>query len=190
MFREADPSAAPSGVTRWRQSPEAGPSLLPGLDGSSRGESGELVWKKVEKSAVLSMGTVLGTPELDAALQVGSHQSGVKGQNHLPHPAAHSAFDAAQDTIGFLGCEHTLMAHVQPLIHQHPQVLASRAAPPAFFGTMGNIISEDSVECVTWVSMAEAVVTTMTLQSTGYMFTRITESPRLEKTSEIIESNL
>ncbi|KAK4810951.1 hypothetical protein QYF61_013359 [Mycteria americana] len=70
---------------------------------------------------------VLGTPELDAVLQVGSHQSRVGGQNHLPRPAGHASFDAAQDTIGFLGCEYTLLAHVQLFIHQYPQVLLCRA---------------------------------------------------------------
>ncbi|KAK4830182.1 hypothetical protein QYF61_008973 [Mycteria americana] len=44
---------------------------------------------------------VLRTPELDAALQ---------------------------DTVGFLGCECTLLAHVQLFIHQYPQVLLHRAA--------------------------------------------------------------
>jgi len=29
---------------------------------------------------------MLGAPELDVGLQVGSHKSGVKGQNHLPLP--------------------------------------------------------------------------------------------------------
>ncbi|KAK4830181.1 hypothetical protein QYF61_008972 [Mycteria americana] len=71
---------------------------------------------------------VLRTPELDAALQVGSHQSRAEGQNHLPRPAGHAAFDAAQDTVGFLGCECTLSAHVQLFIHQYPQVLLHRAA--------------------------------------------------------------
>ncbi|NXC65955.1 LBN protein, partial [Anhinga anhinga] len=46
---------------------------------------------------------------LDAALQVGSHQSRVEGQNHLPRPAGHASFDAAQDTLGFLGCKCTLL---------------------------------------------------------------------------------
>ncbi|KAJ7420830.1 Cohesin subunit SA-2 [Willisornis vidua] len=45
---------------------------------------------------------MLGAPELDTALQVGSHQSKVKGQKHLPQPAGHAAFDATQDTVGFL----------------------------------------------------------------------------------------
>ncbi|KAK4815585.1 hypothetical protein QYF61_004800 [Mycteria americana] len=70
---------------------------------------------------------VLRAPELDAVLQVGSHQSGGEGQNHLPRPAGHTSFDAAQDTVGFLGCEHTLLDHVQLFIHQYPQVLLCRA---------------------------------------------------------------
>jgi len=40
------------------------------------------------------------SPELDTGLQVGSHQSGVEGQNPLPRPAGHAAFDAAQDMAG------------------------------------------------------------------------------------------
>ena len=71
---------------------------------------------------------MLGAPELDAVLQVGSHQSRVKGQNPLPRPAGHSSLDAAQDTVGFLGCECTLSAHAQLFIHQHLQVLLLRAA--------------------------------------------------------------
>ncbi|KAK4831029.1 LOW QUALITY PROTEIN: hypothetical protein QYF61_014917 [Mycteria americana] len=51
-----------------------------------------------------------------------------EGQNHLPQPAGYAAFDAAQDTVGFLGCECTLSAHVQLFIHQYPQVLLHRAA--------------------------------------------------------------
>ena len=48
---------------------------------------------------------LLGAPELDAGLQVGSHQSRVEEQNHLPQPAGHAAFDAAQDTVGLVGCK-------------------------------------------------------------------------------------
>jgi len=57
---------------------------------------------------------VLRAPELDTGLQVGSQESRVKGQNHLPRPAGHASLDAAQDTVGLLGCKLTLMlAHVQ-----------------------------------------------------------------------------
>ncbi|KAK4818926.1 hypothetical protein QYF61_022103 [Mycteria americana] len=71
---------------------------------------------------------VLKAPELDTVLQTGSHQSRVEWQNHLPRPAGHTSFDAAQDTVGLLGCEHTLLAHVQLVVHQYPQVLFRRAA--------------------------------------------------------------
>ncbi|KAK4806791.1 hypothetical protein QYF61_005587 [Mycteria americana] len=71
---------------------------------------------------------VLRAPELDAVLQVGSHQSRIEGQNHLPQPVGHASFDAAQDKIGLLGCERTLLAHVQLFVHQYPQVLFRRAA--------------------------------------------------------------
>ncbi|KAK4810611.1 hypothetical protein QYF61_007348 [Mycteria americana] len=71
---------------------------------------------------------VLRTPEMDAVLQMGSHHSRAEWQNHLPRPAGHTSFDAAQDTVGFLGCECTLLAHVQLFIHQYPQVLLCRAA--------------------------------------------------------------
>jgi len=66
---------------------------------------------------------VLGAPELDVGLQVGSHQSRVEGQNSLPQPAGHASLDAVQDTVGLLGCERTLVACVQLFIHQYPQVL-------------------------------------------------------------------
>ncbi|KAK4829379.1 hypothetical protein QYF61_003719, partial [Mycteria americana] len=71
---------------------------------------------------------VQGTPELDAVLQVGSHQSRVEGQNHLPQPAGLASFDAAQDTVDFLGCKRTLLGHVELLINQRPQVFLLRAA--------------------------------------------------------------
>jgi len=71
---------------------------------------------------------MLGAPELDAGLQVGSHESGAEGQNPLPQPAGYPSLDAAQDVIGFLGCKHTLPAHVELFIHQYPQVLLLRAA--------------------------------------------------------------
>ncbi|PKU38890.1 hypothetical protein llap_10804 [Limosa lapponica baueri] len=48
---------------------------------------------------------VLGISELDTVLHVGSHQSGMEGQNHLPRLAGHSSFDAAQDMVGFSGLQ-------------------------------------------------------------------------------------
>ncbi|KAK4814406.1 hypothetical protein QYF61_018165 [Mycteria americana] len=39
-----------------------------------------------------------------------------------------NTWQSAQGTIGLLGCERTLSAHVQLFIHQYPQVLLHRAA--------------------------------------------------------------
>ena len=59
-------------------------------------------------------------------------QHRAEGQDHLPHSAGHTALDAAQDTVGFLGCEDTILAHIQLPIHQYPQVSFSRAALDPF----------------------------------------------------------
>jgi len=59
---------------------------------------------------------------------VGSHQSGIEGQNHLPRPAAHASLDAAQDMVGLLDCECTLPGHAELLVNQLPQVLLLRTA--------------------------------------------------------------
>ena len=76
----------------------------------------------------LHVSPALRTPHLYAVLQMRPHQRRAEGQDHLPCPAGCTALDAAQDTVGFLGCEVTLLAHVQLHIHQHPQVFYSRAA--------------------------------------------------------------
>ena len=68
---------------------------------------------------------VLKAPELDAGLQVRSHQSRVA--DHLSQCAGHASFDAAQDMV-VLGCEGTLRAYVQRFIHPYSQVLLNRAA--------------------------------------------------------------
>jgi len=44
----------------------------------------------------------------------------------LPRPAGHVAFDAGQVTVGSLGCEGTVLIHVQLLIHKYPQGLFGR----------------------------------------------------------------
>jgi len=67
--------------------------------------------------------SVLGATELDTGLQVGSHQSRAEGQNHLPRPTGHAAFDAVQDTVGFLGCECILPGRVELTESQREEVL-------------------------------------------------------------------
>lgn len=46
---------------------------------------------------------MLGAPELPP-LQVGFHKSRLEGQNQLPHPLGHTAFDAA---LGMVGSFHS-----------------------------------------------------------------------------------
>lgn len=46
-----------------------------------------------------------------------------EGKNHLLCPSDHTVFDAAQDTVGFLGCKCPLLAHAEFLVNQHRQVL-------------------------------------------------------------------
>lgn len=45
---------------------------------------------------------------MDAALQEGFHKSGVEGENLFPQPGAHTAFGAAQNTVGSLERKKTL----------------------------------------------------------------------------------
>lgn len=75
---------------------------------------------------------MLRAPDLDAAFHVRSQKSRAERENHFPHPAAHISPDAAQDEVGFLDCECTLLGYVEPLIHQHPQLLPPKAAPNPF----------------------------------------------------------
>ncbi|KAK4813146.1 hypothetical protein QYF61_013111 [Mycteria americana] len=50
------------------------------------------------------------------------------GDNHCPSPAGHAISDTSQDAIGLLGHLHTLLAHIQVAVDQHPQVLFHQAA--------------------------------------------------------------
>ena len=74
-----------------------------------------LLWNPLQQLHVLP---VLRAPELDAGLHVGSHQSGVERQNHLPQLVGDTSLDASQDMVGLLGCRRTLVACVQLFIHQ------------------------------------------------------------------------
>jgi len=47
-------------------------------------------------------------------------------KDHFPQPAGHASSDAAWDTVGFVGCEGTLLDHIQVAIHQYSQALFSR----------------------------------------------------------------
>lgn len=70
---------------------------------------------------------VLSTPELDAVSHMRSHQSRAEGQNQSSWPAGH-AFDAAQDTVVFLGWKCTLLGHVEFFVNQQLHIILLRAA--------------------------------------------------------------
>jgi len=76
---------------------------------------------------------VLGVPGLDTVLQMGPHRSQAEGENYLPLPAGPPFFNAAQNTVGLLGCKRTLLAHVQLLVYQDSQVLLCRATLKEIF---------------------------------------------------------
>ena len=42
--------------------------------------------------------------DLDTVLHMGPCEGRLEGDNHLPHPAGHPSFHAAQDTAGLSGC--------------------------------------------------------------------------------------
>ncbi|KAK4813127.1 hypothetical protein QYF61_011338 [Mycteria americana] len=54
------------------------------------------------------------------------------GHDCCPSPAGHTISDTSRDAIGLLGHLGTLLAHIQPAVDQHPQVLLCQAAfqPP------------------------------------------------------------
>lgn len=50
---------------------------------------------------------------MNAGLQVGSDESRVEGEKHLPHPAGHSSFAAGQHTVGFSGLQEQIASSRQ-----------------------------------------------------------------------------
>ncbi|KAK4823937.1 hypothetical protein QYF61_008323 [Mycteria americana] len=76
----------------------------------------------------LNVSLVVGGPKLNTVFEVRPDQCRVQGHNHCPSPAGHDIFDTSQDAIGFLGHLGTLLAHIQPAVNQHPQVLLCQAA--------------------------------------------------------------
>ncbi|KAK4817942.1 hypothetical protein QYF61_002786 [Mycteria americana] len=69
----------------------------------------------------LNVSLVVGGPKLNTGFEVRPHQC-------CPSPAGHAISDTSQDAIGFLGHLGTLLAHIQAVVNQHPQVLLCWAA--------------------------------------------------------------
>ncbi|KAK4821936.1 hypothetical protein QYF61_004940 [Mycteria americana] len=76
----------------------------------------------------LNVSLVVGGPTLNTAFEVRPHQCPVQGHDHCPSPAGHAIPDTSQDAVGLLGHLGTLLAHIQPAVSQHPQVLLCLAA--------------------------------------------------------------
>ncbi|KAK4818960.1 hypothetical protein QYF61_022627, partial [Mycteria americana] len=76
----------------------------------------------------LNIFLVVGGPKVNTGFEVWPHQCRVQGHDHFPSPPGHTIFNTSQDAIGFLGHLGTLLAHIQPAVNQHPQVLLCRAA--------------------------------------------------------------
>lgn len=74
------------------------------------------------------MPSLLRDPELDAVLQVRSHQNEVEGQNHVPCPSGQVSFNAVQDTADFLGCKCTWLGHFEILVSQYATIFFLGAA--------------------------------------------------------------
>ena len=68
---------------------------------------------------------MLEAPDLNAVLQIGPHEDGVETVNHFPRSAGHPFSDVAKDTVGLLGCKHTLLAHINFFINKDPKVLSA-----------------------------------------------------------------
>ncbi|KAK4830184.1 hypothetical protein QYF61_008975 [Mycteria americana] len=71
---------------------------------------------------------VVRGPKLNTVFEVRPHQCRVQGDDRFPSPAGHMISDTSQDAIGLLGHLGTLLAHTQPAVNQHSQVLFHWAA--------------------------------------------------------------
>ncbi|KAK4817040.1 hypothetical protein QYF61_026166 [Mycteria americana] len=76
----------------------------------------------------LNVSLVVRGPKLNTVFEVRPHQCRVQGNYHCPSPDGHSISDTSQDALGLLGHLGTLLAHIQPAVNQHPQVLFCQAA--------------------------------------------------------------
>ena len=68
------------------------------------------------------------------------------GQDDFPSPAYHTVPDTSQDAIGLLGHLGTLLAHIQPTVHQYTKVPFHQAAfqphLPRSVGLLGVVVTK------------------------------------------------
>jgi len=82
---------------------------------------------------------------------------------HFPTPAGHTTPDTSQDAVGLLGHLGTLLAHIQPVADQHPQVLFCWAALQPLFpkaaalhGVVVTQVQDPALSLVESLSLASA----------------------------------
>jgi len=66
--------------------------------------------------------------ELKTELKVGPHWCEERGRDDFPSAAHHTIPDTSQDAIGLLGHLGTLLARIQPTVHQYTKVPFHQAA--------------------------------------------------------------
>lgn len=81
---------------------------------------------------------VLGSPELDTVLQVGSHKIRMEGQNHLPQPAGLASLDAVF---------HVSLVQMGSLLKTQPFLPTSVSSVHYSFHTWCLIFSSGSFSC-------------------------------------------
>ncbi|KAK4827459.1 hypothetical protein QYF61_018180 [Mycteria americana] len=87
-----------------------------------------LHWPSLDTLQHLNVSLVVRGPKLNTVFEVRPHQCRVQANNHFPSPAGHTISDTSQDAIGLLGHLGTVLAHIQPALDQHSQVLFHQAA--------------------------------------------------------------
>lgn len=68
----------------------------------------------------LDLCLLVGTPEMDTVFHMVSYEGTGEGENHLPWSADHTAFDMAQNTVGWAAGGH--LSDTELFTHKHHQV--------------------------------------------------------------------
>ena len=98
--------------------------------------------------------SALRMPELDTGFQVGSHQSKIERQKHLPQPVVCSAFHEAQNMIGLFGCKHTLLASIQLFVHQCVWWCSPHAGPLGNFMISQHCVLVLATRAASWYELS------------------------------------
>jgi len=104
------------------------PSSQPVLIGEAFHPLDHFCGPRMDTLQQLCVSPALSTPHLDAVLQVRSQST----EQRVGSPSSPCFFGAAQDTVGLLSCEGTLLVHVQLATHHYPQVFFGRATSNPF----------------------------------------------------------